>query len=109
MLIGIHDAVAICYTCISGDIVALYCHYYRVYSTQIDHLAMPFLLCVTSVHDTCHHTLVDDLLHTGKQSLRAKNSYSIERRLMDYVPTAFYGAVVVVSPDARAASSSSLS
>jgi hypothetical protein len=33
----------------------------------------------------------------------------IERRLMDYVPTAFYGAVVVVSPAARAASSSSLS
>eukprot|EP00953_Heterococcus_sp_UTEX-ZZ885_P017181 9618-Heterococcus_DN1.PRE.1 len=28
---------------------------------------------------------------------------------MDYVPTAFYGAVVVVSPAARAASSSSLS
>jgi hypothetical protein len=36
---------------------------------------------------------------------RAKNRYSKERRLMDYVPTAFYGAVVVVSPDARAASS----
>jgi hypothetical protein len=40
---------------------------------------------------------------------RAKNSYSIEHRLIDYVPTAFYGAVVVVSPDARAASSSYLS
>jgi hypothetical protein len=37
-------------------------------------------------------------------SIRAKNSYSIEHRLMDYVPAAFYGAVVVVSPDARAAS-----
>jgi hypothetical protein len=41
--------------------------------------------------------------------IRAKNSYSIEHRLIDYVPTAFYGAVVVVSPDARAASSSYLS
>eukprot|EP00953_Heterococcus_sp_UTEX-ZZ885_P034523 17867-Heterococcus_DN1.PRE.3 len=27
--------------------------------------------------------------------VRAKNSYSIEHRLIDYVPTAFYGAVVV--------------
>jgi hypothetical protein len=44
-----------------------------------------------------------------KLSIRAKNSYSIEHRLIDYVPTAFYGAVVVVSPDARAASSSYLS
>jgi hypothetical protein len=41
--------------------------------------------------------------------VRAKNRYSIEHRLIDYVPIAFYGAVVVVSPDARAASSSSLS
>jgi hypothetical protein len=32
-------------------------------------------------------------------TFRAKNSYSIERRLMDYVPTAFYGAVVVVVPE----------
>jgi hypothetical protein len=37
---------------------------------------------------------------------RAKNRYSIERRLMDYVPTAFYGAVVVVSPDAIRAKNS---
>jgi hypothetical protein len=46
---------------------------------------------------------------TMAHRIRAKNSYSIECRLMDYVPTAFYGAVVVVSPDARAASSSNLS
>jgi hypothetical protein len=45
----------------------------------------------------------------GCNGIRAKNSYSIERRLMGYVSTAFYGAVVVVSPAARAASSSSLS
>jgi hypothetical protein len=31
--------------------------------------------------------------------IRAKNSYSIERRLVDYVPTAFYGAVMVVTGD----------
>ena len=46
---------------------------------------------------------------TYSAHFEAKNSYSIEHRLMDYVPTAFYGAVVVVSPDARAASSSNLS
>jgi hypothetical protein len=30
-------------------------------------------------------------------NFKAKNSYSIEHRLMVYVPTAFYGAVVVFS------------
>jgi hypothetical protein len=37
---------------------------------------------------------------------RYKNSYSIERVLIEYVPTALYRAVVVVSPvNARASSS----
>jgi hypothetical protein len=30
--------------------------------------------------------------------LEQKTSYSIERKLMKYVPTALYGAVMVVSP-----------
>jgi ABC-type amino acid transport system permease subunit len=74
-------------------------------------------LCYTVVivpHNYCSNTAsvkcnILKLDTSGLQSIRAKNSYSIEHRLIDYVPTAFYGAVVVVSPDARAASSSYLS
>eukprot|EP00953_Heterococcus_sp_UTEX-ZZ885_P019409 10835-Heterococcus_DN1.PRE.2 len=37
-------------------------------------------------------------LENAEWFFKENNSYSIERRLMDYVPTAFYGAVMVVSP-----------
>eukprot|EP00953_Heterococcus_sp_UTEX-ZZ885_P032399 16932-Heterococcus_DN1.PRE.2 len=42
-------------------------------------------------------------------AFRTKNSYSIERRPIDYVPTATLGSCCGRVPAARAASSSSLS
>jgi hypothetical protein len=54
----------------------------------------------TGTGSTYRPVFADDVnkLKAKIPGFKAKNSYSIERRLMDYVPTAFYGAVMVKSP-----------